>query len=126
MPIAFTEEKTPGGKTILRSVSSGVITAADAGSTFQRLGPGEPFEGAGLLSLIAPGAEFSAEARKAFTYDGSGSRLSSPVAVVVESAPMRVMLSFVVRMAGMGGHTKFFSSEAQARAWLVERLDGTP
>ncbi len=43
------------------------------------------------------------------------------VAVVVSSAPLRVMMSFVIRMSGSNDFTRFFTSELEAQRWLCAK-----
>lgn len=126
MPISFAAAKTPQGKPYLRTVSSGVVTAADAQSLTTTLAPGQPLAGLPILSLVDPGATFSAEARQAFTAIGGEGAAAMPVAVVVSSAPMRVMLGFIIRLSGAAAATRFFGKEEEALAWLEEKLSATP
>ena len=67
------------------------------------------------------------EARRIFTEDPGtqGSQLRAPVAIVLTSAPLRVMMSFVIRVSGSGAYTKFWSNEDEAKQWLHQRLDET-
>lgn len=127
MPIVFAADKTPKGNPFVRTMSSGAVTAADAQALNAALVPGQPLSGLALLGVVAPGASFSAEARQAFTTgnnDPTAKRM--PVAVVVSSAPLRVMISFIIRIAGSADETRFFSNEAEALAWIDEKLSATP
>ena len=51
------------------------------------------------------------------------SPLRYPVGIVLNSAPLRVVMSFVIRVSGSSDFTKFFSTEEEAKAWVIERLD---
>ncbi|MDP1828838.1 MAG: hypothetical protein Q8L48_36595 [Archangium sp.] len=127
MPMTFAPSKTPNGHPILRMVSSGEVTAADADNLTRSVTPGGPWENLPLLAIVEAGASFSAEARQAFTRSNDDkTKKRMPVAVVVTSAPLRVMLSFVVRMSGAAGHTRFVSSEAEALSFLDEKLAERP
>ena len=68
---------------------------------------------------MAPKVDLSSEARRVFaSISGASDREKSKMAVVASSAPLRVTLSFVIRLAGMAEHTRFFGDEAEALAWL--------
>jgi hypothetical protein len=76
------------------------------------------------LSIIEPGTDYTPEARKTFTAMGGGDPSKAmPVAIVVTNAAMRVLISFVIRIAGAAGNTKFFPSEDEAKKWLFSVVD---
>ena len=61
------------------------------------------------------------EARKSFSAMNSATPKDGrqgKIAIVTPNAPMRVMLSFVLRVTGAGNHIKFFSNEAEGLRWL--------
>lgn len=122
MPMTFSAATTPGGHACLRTVSKGEVTAEDAQALHKAISPGGPFSGKPILGMVERGATFSAEARKAFTFAASPGDVPVPVAVVVSSAPLRVMLGFVIRIAGSAAHTQFFAEEGEAVAWLDSKL----
>lgn len=127
MPITFTIHETPRGKKYIRTHSFGVVTGEDAESMMSQLRPGAPLEGAGVLSIADSGTDLRPEARRVFTENPDASSgkspLRYPVGIVLNSAPLRVVMSFVIRVSGSSDFTKFFSNEAEATAWVVERLD---
>lgn len=124
MPMTFTHETTPGGRRYVRVVSSGEIVKEDTGPLLSLITSGQAASEAGILAVVEPGTKYAPEARQALTVVGADSQGLRPwVAVVVGNAPLRVMLSFVIRLSGAGKVTRFFGDEAQARAWLLSVLD---
>lgn len=127
MPLIFSPAVTSKGHAYLRTVSSGQVTEADANGLNAVVAVGARHAGLPILGLVEPGATFSAEARKAFTSGNDGTNDMTdlkPVAIVVSSAPLRVMLGFIIRISGASGATRFFSAEADALAWIDEKLSG--
>jgi hypothetical protein len=106
----------------LRTVSSGDVTAADEQALNKAISPGGPFANLPILGMVEPGTNYSAEARKAFTFGANTGGPVLPIAVVVTSAPLRVMLGFVIRISGAAESTRFFAVESEALAWLDEKL----
>ena len=84
-----------------------------------------PNAGLPILAVVTEGAKFSPEARQAFTKMNANGAQQAPVAVVVSSAPLRVMLGFIIRLSGASSVTKFFGTEADALTWLEEKLATT-
>lgn len=121
MSLTFTVEKSPAGRNYLRTVSSGLVSAADVKQLASVISPGQPHHGLSILSLVEPGADFAPEARKQFGTMGGGKDVKA--AVVVPSAPLRVMIAFIVKVAGAGDTTQFFATEAEAKRWLFEKLE---
>jgi|APLak6261675434_1056106.scaffolds.fasta_scaffold00300_13 hypothetical protein len=121
MSMTWEGQKTPGGKPYVRTVSAGDVTADDVQKLIKVISPGGEFADLPMLAVVSPGANYSAEARNGFT--GMAGGTERPVAVVVSSAPMRVMLSFIIRLSDAVKMTKFFGTEDDARKWLVEQLD---
>jgi hypothetical protein len=130
MPIQYALHTTAQGRRVLRSRSSGLLTAEDALGLRAAITPGGAHHGLALLALTDAGTTFTPESRKAFVEIGDGPPL---VAIVVGSTATRVMLNFIVK-AGQGlgrapataSQTRFFSTEAEAEAWLDERLAAAP
>ncbi len=120
MTMTYDTFKTTKGRTALRIVCSDDVTAEQANKLNADMAPGAKFANLPILALVAQGANFSSEARKAFTSQQGGA--SNPVAIVVNSAPLRVMLTFIIRISGAAAATQFFSSEEAALAWLEEKL----
>lgn len=126
MPITFTAHQTPKGKPYVRTHSFGVVTGEDAETMMAKMREGAPYYGAGVLSVADTGTDMKPEARRIFTESPGteGSKLRAPVAIVLNSAPLRVLMGFVIRVSGSSPYTKFFSNEDEAKAWIIERLDG--
>src|SRR4051812_45403799 len=118
MPMLISKAKTTKGNEYVRMHSSGEVNAADAESMNKTISPGSAMADMAILGLVEPGTSYSPEARQAFTKSGGGTK---PVAIVVTGAPLRVMLTFVVRMSGAAANTKFFSNEPDALSWIDER-----
>ena len=120
MPMQVSMEKFADGRTYVRTVSTGQVTGEEARALMLRLAPGTELEGAPMLSVMEGKVDLEPEARKAFASLNQGPAGVKPmnVAIVTPSAPLRVMLSFVIRIAGQANHTKFFSNEPEALKWL--------
>jgi hypothetical protein len=118
MPMTFSTAKTPKGTEYRRVVASGAVTVNDAKALNEDIAIGGPFEKHPILGIVEAGADFSAEARQAMTSGGKKDGEGNHTAIVVTSAPLRVMLSFVVRISGGADKTRFFGAESQALAWL--------
>jgi hypothetical protein len=121
MPIAVKGAKTPKGHEYVHMICSGDISGPDAEGVLAKMAPGQELAGRGIMSVIEPGAKYSPEARNVFTRN-NGSENGNPVAIVVTNAPVRVMLSFIIRLSSAAKHTRFFSTEADALAFLDEKL----
>jgi hypothetical protein len=121
----FWKDKSPSGKTIVRSVSSGEMTGADAKSYIDRIQPGAEFHKLPMLGIMEPGASFSQEARKAFA-DLDAEAKTAPVALVIPGSALRVMLNFILKAGalktGSTGNVKAFDDEASAMAWLEQQI----
>jgi hypothetical protein len=113
MPITFQKATSPGGMLYAHTVSAGEISPADAVDFEKKIGPGGDYENLPMLAVVAPGASYSPQARQALAAMGTG---PLPIAVVVSSAPLRVMLAFVARASN--AKVKFFGAEPEAIAWL--------
>lgn len=124
MPMSWSSRHTPGGCRYLRTVASGPVTDADARSLTDVIAAGRPHHLDSVLAIVEPATDFSPEARQAFMGMGPVKiEKHVYVAVVVHSAPLRVLLSFVIRMSGAVSSTRFFESEAAAARWLHASLD---
>jgi hypothetical protein len=101
------------------------VTLEHAMAAKQDLGVGGRFHNMPTVSIIDRGANYSPEARKVF---GNMSDLLAPTALVVDHAPTRVMLNFIIKAAtlkamAMGNindtaNVQFFKTEAEAVAWV--------
>lgn len=124
MPISYDIEKTPGGVEFVCAHSSGVVTADDAHRLMDPLWTGGAHHDKALLAVVTPGSDFSKEARSVLSgKDVERNAKELPIALVVENAPMRVMMSFIFKMAGASSRSRAFATEAEARSWMFSRLD---
>jgi hypothetical protein len=117
MPYQLTRDTTPLGVPILRNVSHGRVTAAEAADLLKDLGPGGPFHGLPMLVLTEV-VDVSPEARRVFTQT-AGDKAGPPVAIVSKSTVLRVTVNFISRING-AANLRFFASEADALCWLDE------
>lgn len=120
MPISHAMKQSPQGALFVRTYQSGKVTGEDARHFMRLLAPGQPLHGLPVLSVIESGSEFDPEARKVFTSLGEPADAANAarVAVVVSSAPLRVMMSFIIRISGSNDFTRFFTTEREAESWL--------
>lgn len=118
-------EKSPAGRSYLHIDTSGPVSAEDVDQFAALIAPGQTYGGLPILAVINPNADFSPAARKRFGAMGAAARGSDriPTAVVVVSTPLRVLLSFVMKVAGASESSRFFAAEAEARTWIVEQID---
>ena len=123
MPMDVAKAKTPKGKQYLKIHSHGDVTAADAEALNKSMEPGAPNADLAICATVDSAAKFSPEARQAFTRSGNQpGQTQMPVAVVVTSAPLRVMLTFIIKMSGSASSTRFFANEGDALAFIDEKL----
>lgn len=122
MPMTITTAKSPTGFHYLRVLALGTVTVDDAVALNATIKAGGPHATTPILGLVESGAEFSAEARQALTSGGKREGEGNKTAIVVTSAPLRVMLTFVVRISGGAETTRFFSAEGAALAWLEDTV----
>jgi hypothetical protein len=120
MPMIINVAKAPAGFQYLHVLASGTVTVEDALALNAKLAVGGPHATTPILGVVESGADFSAEARQALTNGGKREGEGNKTAIVVTSAPLRVMLTFVVRISGGAQTTRFFNAEAPALAWLEE------
>ena len=120
MPISHSLKQSPNGELYVRTQQSGKVTGEDAKHFMRLLAPGQPLHGLPVLSVGESGSEFDPEARKVFTAmaDPASAAKVSRVAIVVSSAPLRVMLRFITRLSGSNDLTRFFTTEREAESWL--------
>ena len=124
MPMNLTKAVSPKGQTYCRIHSFGEVTPQDAETAAKHWGPGGEFFDRAMVAIVDSGAKFSPEARQVFTKVGATGDASQakPVAVVVSNAPLRVMLGFIIRASGAAPQTKFFGTEAEAIAYIDEKV----
>lgn len=124
MPITCTIEESPKGRKYVRTHAFGVVTGEDATAVMERMRPGNEWHGYGVLSVADSSTELQPEARRTFTSQQNVPVTERPpTAMIVTSAPLRITISFVMKVSGSAPNTKFFGSEAEGTAWLISELD---
>jgi hypothetical protein len=120
MPVSHVTKHMPGAIRYVRTLLTGKVTSADMQHFTKLLTPGSSLHGVPLLAVVDAQSDLDAEARKVFTSLALPSVNAAPrVAMVVSSAPLRGMLSFLIRLSGANGATRFFDTEFDAQAWLL-------
>jgi hypothetical protein len=124
MPIVSEVVKTPRGVRYFRAESSGPVSGGDAHSMMDPLRVGAEHHDLALLAVVADGSDFTPEARKVFgANDPERNAKNIPTALVVRSAPLRVMMGFVFRMAGASDRSRVFANEVDAKEWLFPKIE---
>lgn len=124
MGINISFPKTPSGHEYVHAVSQGEVSPADAHQLMDLLAPGKPHHDHGLIAVVSNGTTLGAEARKVFSFnDASRNERGIPTAVVVPSAPMRVMMGFIFKMAGAQTRARLFATEGEAVTFVESSLD---
>ncbi len=118
MTLSIHEVVTPAGHKAVRILASGEFTAEDATEYGRVLGPNGPFHHLPLLGVLDKDSRLTPEAR----------RLLSQVperplaqAMVVQTAAQRVIMTFLVKIAGYK-NTRAFSAETDALRWIDETI----
>lgn len=121
MPVNYGSTTTPKGRNVYRTESTGEVTDVHAREYSQKVT--KEAIGLPLLAVIRRGVDMSAAARKEFSSinAGTGDQAIGVMAFVVESAPLRVMMSFIFKVIGMT--PKMFSEETEALAFIDAELD---
>jgi hypothetical protein len=121
MPLTMTLDTTAGGRKFVRSATSGQVDEADALKFMEAFKLGGPYHGLALLTVVEKNTSYTTESRRIFVQPNEGLKQT---AIVVTSAPLRVMLNFMVKATSMAGRAetlnRFFSTAAEAEAWLDE------
>ncbi len=115
MPIELTELKTRSGHPVLRANFITEVTVADVEKYHQRTPAGQ-YDGWGYL-VIGNVTGVSSEVKKKLSSRQRPASGKQPVAIVLESALMRMAASLITRVTG-SGESESFRSEADALAWL--------
>jgi hypothetical protein len=123
MPISTDFPRTPSGREYVRALASGDISDRDAHQLMDSLRVGQPHHEHALMAVLTAGTSVSSEARKVLAeQDPHRNAKNLPIAVVVHSAPLRVMMSFIFRVAGAHQRARIFGDEAEAERWFLEAL----
>jgi hypothetical protein len=127
MPITLSRITSPRGIPMVKSVSSGVLVEADVHALLQRFVPGGELAGIPYLATTEPGTTISPKVRGLF--GSQALNIDSPaVAVVVASTSLRLMITFMARVAGKlsarfaATPLKCFAEESVAVAWLEDQV----
>jgi hypothetical protein len=119
VPIELTELKTKSGYPVLRTNFITEVTLADV-EKYHRRTPAGQYDGWGYL-VIGNVTGVSSEVKKKLSSRQRPSPAKQPVAIVLESALMRMAASLITRVTG-SGESESFRSEADALAWLDDQL----
>jgi hypothetical protein len=120
MPIVSQEDKTPGGRHVIRCQVSGHVSGQDALKLLEEARTQAKRNGTKghLLCNVAPGTDYSPESRRSFTNDFEDS--TRKVAAVVSSKIVRAAINFMTRLTTQKTPTRCFDDEASAMVWLDE------
>lgn len=116
MPIETTVVTTKSGHKVLRAVYLGTLTVADAQRYVEDSVPGGRFEHHGHL-VLGRIVDVPRDVQKAFAASKPDPTNPPPVALVIESAVVR-MISGLVMRSSENPNTEFFKSEPAALEWL--------
>lgn len=113
--------RLPSGARAARCDCSGIVTKADAEAWMAETGPGGPLYDLPILAVALQLQKVESDARGVFGQHQDPTREDNWMAVVVTNPVIRVTTNFVMRITR---HRKqrLFSTEAEAVAWLEERL----
>lgn len=120
MPLRTREIRTRSGHRVLESTYEGDVTVADAQAFMALVAPGAEHEHSGHLALGRVTA-LSGEVRKVLGAQKPNPLNPPPVALVIESAMMRMVASLVSR-GTENANTEFFKNADEAMAWLDGRM----
>ena len=118
MALTFSKKSLTNGKGYVHALGTGTVTSEEATGLMTRIAPGGELTGLPILAVIEGKVDLEPEARKAFATLNSRDGTPVKVALVTPNAPMRVLLSFVIRLSPQVNETKFFGDAAEALAWL--------
>ena len=127
MGMDFSSTHLPSGRPALLIKVSGPVGQEDVDRLTQHIGKDGQYHRLPMLSLIASDADYSMEARRGFANMGGDTGVQAPVAVVMNSAPLRMIINFIVKAgnlrSGKPTNLKFFAAEDEARKWLDAECD---
>lgn len=118
MPLSLTRKALTNGHAYVHAQGSGAVSGSEARDLMTRIAPGADLAGLPILAVIEGKVDLAPEARKALATLNSREGTPVKVALVTPNAPMRVLLSFVIRLSPQVNETKFFGDAAEALAWL--------
>lgn len=125
MTVELSPMTTPRARAAMQMKVRGVMTLEDAAQYKRATEPGGAAYGLPLLCLVDEGTDIPVEVQKSFA-DVSDSG-EAPVAVVITSAPLRMVINFIVKAGNLSRprplKLKFFSEPVSAAAWLDTEVD---
>jgi hypothetical protein len=129
MPYALTPKRTPQGRDYVEALASGTIDVADANFFNDNFRTGGQYAGRSVLAIMTDDSKYTVEGRKALI---SGKSDVPVMAVVVTSAPLRVMLNFMLKASvaaasitgneGPPMNVRSFNKGGDALDWLDGEL----
>jgi len=117
MTIRWQPHRTERGLDLVYMWATGSITKAEAEEHTRRTSAGGDLFTTPILIVADTGAGVSPEARQVYGSSNFKER-QVPGAIVAPGAPLRVLVSFLLRVSGAAGNTRVFSNQADAVAWL--------
>ncbi len=122
MGIQIAPLKTPRGLEIIRSLTSGPVSAEDVRMLLSQVDKGGPLFGKPLVSVIESDTTYSPEARMLVRNIDSDSMPDTASAIVVKSAPQRIVLGFMLRLSSRKNALRVFGKEEEAVKWVEDQL----
>ncbi len=115
MPIKIEEGKSPKGTRLMVARVQGNVTLAEAEAMGKLLQPGQAFEQATVLSIVASDTVYEPAARRHFqSFNGHFRKMGT----VVTNPLVRAAINFMLHVTGRRNAMKLFNTEAEALAWL--------
>jgi len=115
MAVRYEESTTPKGHPLLKMFVSGHCDLPQAETMADHITAGQKFHRQRVLVTVAPGTEYTPDARKYFP---TLHRDHYAMATIVTSAVVRAAINLISRVAGGSRNFKLFTDEADALEWL--------
>lgn len=118
MPIVAHEDRTKGGKHVVRCQVSGHVSGEDATALLEKAKALAARIGTrgNLLCNIAAGTDYSPESRRIFTKEFLP--YTHRTAAVVTSKIVRAAINFMMRMSQRNTELQVFDDEESAMTWI--------
>ncbi|MBL8920787.1 MAG: hypothetical protein JNJ54_18125 [Myxococcaceae bacterium] len=120
MPIETSETFTQSGHAVLRAVFKGEVTVEEARRYHSSITPGGRYEWHGHL-VLGNVTGVGADVKKVLGSVRPDPANPVPVALLIDSALMRMTANMVMRLSG-NDNNEAFKDEGRALEWLDERL----
>jgi hypothetical protein len=120
VPIEVSELKTKSGHPVLRANFLSEVTVPEARAYHEQIRPGGKYDGWGHLAA-GNVSGVSNDVRKVLGSQRPDPLNPPPVAVILSSALARMAASLAMRLSE-NPNTESFKTEAEAMAWLDERM----